>query len=400
VRLSIDTGSSDLWVNTPSSQICQSRQGPCSVAGTYTANTSSTYKYVSSVFNVSYVDGSGATGDYATDDVSIGSQTLKGLQFGIGYNSGSTQGILGVGYVADESQVNSAHQKPYSNTPQAMVDGGLIKSNAYSLWLDDLAASTGSILFGGVDTDKYTGELNTLPIQKVIGQYAEFIITMTGASVANNGKTTSLTQDLPAAVILDSGSSISYLPNDLTNAIYTALSVQYNQRSGNALANCNLANEQITLNFTFTSFSISVPISELVINPNGQLASNSQFSNQATCLFGISPSRGATPVLGDTFLRSAYVVYDLANNQISMAQTNFNSTTSNVKEIGTGSGSVPGASVVSNAVQATVTQAGGARGPGITATSTSTSTSGSWSLRAPWGVLAWVVVAVAVIAAA
>jgi hypothetical protein len=57
--------------------------------------------------------------------------------------------------------------------------------------------------------------------------------------------------------------------------------------------------------------------------------------------------------LGDTFLRSAYVVYDLANNEISLAQTNFNATGTNVVEIGTGTGSVPDATTVANPVAAT-----------------------------------------------
>jgi hypothetical protein len=53
-------------------------------------------------------------------------------------------------------------------------------------------------------------------------------------------------------------------------------------------------------------------------------------------------------VLGDTFIRSAYLVYDLANNEISMAQTKFNSTATNVVEITSGSSAVPDATAVAN----------------------------------------------------
>jgi hypothetical protein len=74
-------------------------------------------------------------------------------------------GVLGIGYTTDEAVVN--HQSSYANLPKAMVADGLINSNAYSLWLNDLDANTGSILFGGVDSDKYTGDLETLPIQKI-----------------------------------------------------------------------------------------------------------------------------------------------------------------------------------------------------------------------------------------
>lgn len=55
------------------------------------------------------------------------------------------------------------------------------------------------------------------------------------------------------------------------------------------------------------------------------------------------------------------MVYDLANNEISLAQTDFNATDSNVSEIGTGTASVPDATPVSSAVQAAVSETGGAR---------------------------------------
>ncbi|KAF6241546.1 hypothetical protein HO173_000257 [Letharia columbiana] len=388
LRLHIDTGSSDLWANVKSSEICTDRGSPCSAGGTYDANSSSTYKFVNSDFNVSYVDGSGAAGDYATDTISIGGQTLTSLQFGIGYQSTSTDGILGVGYTADEAQVNAANLKSYPNLPQAMANAGLIKSNAYSLYLDDLEANTGSIIFGGVDTDKYTGQLQTLPIQKEFDEYAEIIITLSGVSIINGGRTQNLNTDLPTAVILDSGSSLTYLPNDLTSAIYTALDVQYSQQDGAAFVSCDLASENVTLDFTFTAEeSRETPNS----GDNGEGSYGFSGSDENICLFGVAPSQGSTSVLGDTFLRSAYVVYDLANNEISLAQTDFNSTTSHVLEIGTGTASVPDATPVTSAIEASVSQSGGARIAGVSGTVTGgsipTGRSGAVSSHVPYKIL-------------
>jgi hypothetical protein len=82
---------------------------------------------------------------------------------------------------------------------------------------------------------------------------------------------------------------------------------------------------------------------------------------------GISDAAGSTAVLGDTFLRSAYVVYDLQNNQISLAQTDFNATGSNVVEIT--AGGVPGATMVASPVSTLSVSTGGARGPEVTAVS-------------------------------
>ena len=53
----------------------------------YSANASSTYSYVSSLFQIHYAGGSSSAGDYAKDTFSIGGSSLKDLQFGIAYAS-------------------------------------------------------------------------------------------------------------------------------------------------------------------------------------------------------------------------------------------------------------------------------------------------------------------------
>ena len=380
IRLHIDTGSSDLWVNTPTSEICRYRDGVlCSVGGTFDANSSSTYRYINSNFNITYEDDSGASGDYASDTIHIGGQELDGLQFGVGYKSTNAQGVLGIGYRSAEALTDQANS--YSNLPQLMVDQSMIGSNAYSLWLDDIDSSTGSILFGGVDTDKYHGTLQTLPIEKINGQFQEFVITLSGLSLTSNGKTQSFGSGLPSAVLLDSGSSLTYLPDDITTDIYNALNVQYDRREGAGVVDCSLGDSSDTLDFVFTSVNISVPMSELVLPNQSSEEDNSagngtSFSNKkvsSICAFGIASADGTLPTLGDTWLRSAYVVYDLDNNEISLAQTNFNASTSHIVEIGTGQDSVPDASSVASPVQASVTKTGGARLSGPSTTSVSDS---------------------------
>jgi hypothetical protein len=295
------------------------------------------------------VDGSGASGDYVTDTFSIGGTTLDKLQFGIGYTSSSSEGILGIGYQINEVQVGRAGKAAYNNLPAQLVADGVIQSNAFSLWLNDLDASTGSILFGGVDTAKYHGSLETLPIQQESGYYAEFLITLTEVTLGD----TIIAKNQAQAVLLDSGSSLTYLPDAMTEAIYEQVSAQYSSSDGAAFVPCSLADNTTTLNFTFSSPTISIPMNELVLpatTANGrQLV---EADGTKVCLFGIAPAGSTTAVLGDTFIRSAYLVYDLTNNEISIAQTTFNTTASNVVEITTGSSAVPDATFVANSVSA------------------------------------------------
>lgn len=362
LRLHLDTGSSDLWVNTDSSALCSDKNAKaCSASGTYNANDSSTYEYVNSVFNISYVDGSGASGDYVKDTFSFGGQDLTDLQFGVGYTSTSTEGVLGIGYTTNEVAVNRAGLDAYPNLPQLMVDKSIIQSNAYSLWLNDLDASKGSILFGGVDTEKFVGTLATLPIVKEYGAFREFVIALTGlGSNGNAGSYFSSEENSNnvVPVLLDSGSSLTYLPNSVVENIYKDFGAAFDSDQGAAFVDCDLANSGGTLEFTFSSPTISVPMNELVL-----VAGYSR--GQPICILGISPAGESTSVLGDTFLRSAYVVYDLANNEISLGQTNYNATDSNIMEIGTGADSVPSATGVANAVSAVLEATGGARNGGV-----------------------------------
>jgi len=204
-----------------------------------------------------------------------------------------------------------------------------------------------------VDTDKYHGDLQSLPIIKEQGDYREFIIGLSSLSAANQ----SIFNDNPIPVLLDSGSSLSYLPDNYAQALYQIFNAQYDSQSGAAVVNCNMQSSSATVDFSFSGVQISVPMNELVIIDGYR-------RGRAICILGISSAGDSTAVLGDTFLRSAYVVYDLNNNEISLAATNFNATSSNIQEISTGSNGVPGASQVANAVSTLAVATGGARNGG------------------------------------
>ncbi|ODA82607.1 hypothetical protein RJ55_01115 [Drechmeria coniospora] len=352
LRMHLDTGSSDLWVNTPKSDLCSMRSRPCAFSGEFSPNKSTTYEYINSKFNISYADGSSAAGDYVTDTLRFGGANVSAFQFGIGYESTSPQNVIGIGYPANEVQVVRYGMSPYDNLPARLAADGIIASNTFSLWLNDLDADTGSILFGGVDASRYHGDLVTVPIQKVQGAYVAFFITMTGLNVG----TKTLDDDMALAVLLDSGSSFTYLPNSLTKQIYNAVDAVYQNEQRVAFVPCSLANENVTMTFKFSSpAAVAVPMNELVLPiPQSGSGDPLTFDNgEPACFFGILPADSGTSVLGDTFLRSAYAVFDLDNNSISLAQTKFNATESDVVEITKGASAIPSSKTAENPVPAT-----------------------------------------------
>lgn len=179
---------------------------------------------------------------------------------------------------------------------------------------------------------------------------------------------TVLAKNQAVAVLLDSGTSLTYLPDAMTEAIYQQVGAQYDDTQGAAYVPCSLASSTSTLDFTFSDPVIQVDMNEMIIPVTTASGRTVTFADGTpACIFGIAPAGSGIAVLGDTFLRSAYLVYDLVNNEISIAQTNFNATTNNVVEIGTGTDAVPDATLVENSVTASAESGNGA---GITGTVT------------------------------
>ncbi|KAF7585558.1 hypothetical protein BBP40_010661 [Aspergillus hancockii] len=352
--LALDTGSSDLWVNVANSSFCSSVGDPCSSFGTYDAGASSTYKNVGTEFNATYGDGTNAYGPYVTDKLNLGGVVVDDFQFGVAESSTITQGIVGVAYDTLTNQA-TYEKKTYANLPQALVDSGAIKTPAYSLWLNNPKESRGSILFGGVNKAKYTGDLLTVPIVPTQGTYAYLAVTLTGVSVESSKGSSSYSSLLPVVVLLDSGTTLTYLPTSLAEDLYKEFDATFLQKVGLAYVDCGLREKSYSVTFSFSGATITVSLSELILQ-----AVADEFP-KGTCVFGVVPSgnaKDAMYIMGDTFLRSAYVVYDLGNNEVSLANTNFKPGKDNILEIGTGTSAVPGATPVQSAVtSATVASA-------------------------------------------
>jgi elongation factor G len=87
---------------------------------------------------------------------------------------------------------------------------------------------------------------------------------------------------------------------------------------------------------------------DLVTSGPAPMFSSGQYEGAEACAFGIQNSSSDPFLLGDTFLRSAYVVYDLVNNQIGMAQTDFNATASNIVAFESHGAQIPFATLASN----------------------------------------------------
>lgn len=358
LTLQLDTGSSDIWVPWNMATVCEEER--CTL-GNFDPKASSTFTDAGKgTFDISYVDGSFANGDYFMDSFEIAGATVSNVTMGLGLNTTITYGLAGVGYMLNEAIVDTENSTDaaYPNLPVVMVNEGLINTNAYSLWLNDLDSSKGNILFGGVDTEKYVGNLTRIDIlvNNKTNVYDSFLVPVTSLLAVSESGTDVLTStEYPIDVVLDSGTTLSYLPNDIAEQIWREVGATYTPDVGLALLPCRMQNSKGHFSFGFAGPEgprINVSMDELVLDlvTSGPPPTfiTGPFEGEDACEFGIQNSTKSPFLLGDTFLRSAYVVYDLQNNEIGIAQTDFNATASNIVAFEGNGSTIPFSTLVSN----------------------------------------------------
>lgn len=361
--LVMDTGSSDAFLIAQYADLCGSRilqafyETTC--GQTFDPSLSSTYQVaVPGGFQIEYLDGSGASGDYIKDKFNIGGATINALQMGLANKTATGTGVLGIGFRANEATASE-----YPNLIDQMLNQSLIPTRAYSLYLNDYSSSTGNILFGGVDTQKFIGELVDVPIlpDSQSQNYTSFTVGMTALSLSYSNGTTyhANISGNSLDAILDSGTTLSYLPDEVATPLFASVgayaygaSYQSSAASELALVDCALAGSglEVTLRFNGAA-AVTVPADELVIDAFDQAEIPDEVPFEEACLFGIQnlgssveggeEAQMSFALLGDTFLRSAYVVYDIDNRQVGLAQANLNSTKSDVQGLSADVASLP-----------------------------------------------------------
>lgn len=224
-----------------------------------------------------------------------------------------------------------------------------------------IESDEGSILFGAIDQKKFVGSLATMDIHpdELSGEdeALHFNVKLTGfhANTPDDADDIDL-GNLDSHAVLDSGSTICLMPDDQVQKIHEEFGVVAIDGLLAPFADCAWRGDKgkgYSFDFKFEGKVIRVPLSEMIVNAYEDFQDELMRDPEArrlfgdwdsVCIFGIGSTAdfgfqgdGFT-LLGDTFLRSAYVVYDLANEKIGLAQANHDSDESDLVEIKSGTG--------------------------------------------------------------
>ncbi|EPE05561.1 eukaryotic aspartyl protease [Ophiostoma piceae UAMH 11346] len=308
----LDTGSFELWINPTCSGLSTSDETFCEAVGNFDTSASSTFNSLNTGKTLRYGIGS-ANITYAMDDISLpGTSTvLSQVQFGVATSSvDEFSGILGIGYGLNLTT-------RYPNFIDELFDQGVTKVKAFSLALGSKSEQEGVIVFGGVDTSKFSGTLARLPITPARFSpdgVPRYWVNMTSMSLTTSSTSTTTYANSSIQVFLDSGSTLTLLPANLVTAIAADFNAVGPTSNGFYTVDCSLADADGTLNFAFAGVTIAVEFRELIRQSGSQ------------CMLGLQAS-SSFALLGDTFMRSAYVVIDQTDDVVWMAPyTNCGST--------------------------------------------------------------------------
>ncbi|KAF0642405.1 hypothetical protein FPSE5266_05300 [Fusarium pseudograminearum] len=321
VTVNLDTGSAELWVNP----VCEKAQQPafCKQFGHF--GESSTFVDLNTTGGVVYGTGY-AYWNYGYDNVVVGSAAIRNQVFGVAYDSSFT----GVGIMGAGPDLNG-WDAPYPLVIDSMVKQGLIKSRALSLDIRTLNSDRGAVIFGGIDTAKYTGRLQKLPIIPAASSpdgLTRYWVNLDGISLVQEDGTvdSAFSGSTPQPVLLDSGYTVSALPGSIFNKIVAAFPTAKSNGGAYVDVDCSVADIKGSVDFKFGDKTIKVPYADFI------------WHNDERCVLGVFQD-DEFPVLGDTFLRAAYVVYDWDNRNVWIANNEDCGT--NLVAIGTGPDAVP-----------------------------------------------------------
>lgn len=296
----------------------------CTQYGSFNTENSDTFQRNNSAspFQIEYADGTSAVGIWGHDDVIVGNVTVHSMSFAIANETSSDVGVLGIGLAGLETTFSTrgGGGYTYENLPIKMVNQGLINKNVYSLYLGKATDSSGNILFGAIDHAKFEGDLITVPI---INSYASAGYTepIRLEIIVNNMTLSSSTDEVTVtsrsySAVLDTGSTLSYLPSALFTRVGEALGGSYSSAIGAYLLPCT-SSSNIKLTLNIGGMDIDVPLTDLLLRGSS--------SSSSVCYLGILEQLLSSRymLLGDNILRHAYVVYDLEDLEISVGQVVF-----------------------------------------------------------------------------
>ena len=289
-----DTDSSNLWVPGGDCALCNHKK--------YKAWESSSYGRDFTPFFATYGSGS-AMGYMSKETVTLGDLVIHDQRFAEivltpahAFYLGKFDGILGLGW--PELAFNKI-TPPIQNA----IAQGALKKGIFSFFLPNQDGAKGELLFGGVNSAKFEGEIVWTPVTSKT--YWEVKMD----SFSANGENLSST----ARAIVDSGTSLIGGPSAEVKAFAQKIGAKPVSvlTPNQFVLDCNAVKNLPQIQIVLSGNKLTLTGEEYVVNADGR------------CLLGMTGldvPRGPLWILGDVLMRKYYTVFDVDNVRVGFAK--------------------------------------------------------------------------------
>lgn len=344
INVLIDTGSSDFWfpsikcTDSLDTYISQNKlimnkltdgsvssDSNCSLNEVINFENSATFHRNNTYFNISYLDGSFATGEWIQDEISVNNDSIGIYNFGIANESTNLYGTFGIGLPDLESTNFITNNYSYSNFPVKLKENNLTLSNSYSIYSGK--GLNGSLLFGAIDHNKYVGTMYKFPIVNsyLASGYSSLksiAITLNAISLIQNESLVEIINGY-FAVIIDSGTQTAVLPYSLVKSIKQLLKLDCNENTGICAIQCDNILEDL-VRFTFQGIDFDIPLSNFFL----------EIENSGICGLAVKSTYiNEYLILGQSFLNNVYLSVNLDDKLVALGNANLETNHNNEKNI-------------------------------------------------------------------
>ncbi|KAH6653815.1 aspartic peptidase domain-containing protein [Truncatella angustata] len=270
-------------------------------------------------FEIQYGIGS-VEGYYVSDDLFISGAQIQDQQFGVVTDSERVWfSIMGLGF--GRKNAGSPGHLGYDSLIDNLYDQNYTNSRLFGLELgaqgSPQIAVTGQIVFGGLDTNKFSGKLGKVEVDIADPHYRVNLSSVSHRAPTSLAST--IITSSPLSVVMDSGTTLSIFPRDIVELFASHFPGAVYDGDGGYRVPCCHQSLPGSLDFTFGDVSISVPYSEFIWNAGF-------YNDQEHCQLGVqwdtTPDTNKNNnfiILGDTFMRATYMVFDQDNDALYMS---------------------------------------------------------------------------------
>jgi len=323
----MDTGSDLIWTQCKPCVDCYKQPTPI-----YDPSSSSTYSKVpcssplcqgfschqtECTYDYNYNDYSFTKGVLSYETFTLSSKSLPNIAFGCSHDSeghgfGAGTGIIGFGRgpLSLNSQLGKTTGNKFS---YCLVGGSPSPSKSSPLFVGQTAILSGN-------------DVQSTPILQSKANPSSYYLSLKGISVGNQSLdiapgTFDLQNDGSGGVIIDSGSTITYLPENAYEAVFNALSSIHLQQTDGSPFSLDLCFKEnldaVSLNAKFPAIDFHFEGATYRVNQRNYMLN---FQGDTVCLAMLPSSSGST-ILGNVLQQNYHIHYDLEKNVLSFQRT-------------------------------------------------------------------------------